>query len=297
MLCLYKWSSTKTTVLEHSASYPCNVLFIHFLVFILKAKFKVEKKFREHHLAIAQRHRNTQTAHIDRIAQELGHSLQKLIAYKQVVARKSFSVIEDKEEKLNTNYSAYALRFDIAEEMRKLDPATIREEQAAMKVEKARQDCNSVISRNLRTILSPRTRYRKKLRQQLNLERDDSLFSMTPSTGKPASRRLSPQKSMGLLVTKSFIQNERMKTKSRLGSTVDEVKLEQSLKLPPIAKTEDKKDSKRAESHQPKKPPAPLPEIQISKSQTKKANKGAKPNTEKLVFNSQKAALPSIKVT
>ena len=193
---------------------------------------------RAHKLAVLERNTNYAAGRIDRLSKELRQSLIKTIAYREVIAEKTFSKITDHKARLNGRYTQYALRHDITAQIKKLDPTSVRERNAKMRIDHETGVMNGLIERNLRTILSPRMRERKRLLRELNLERASTFGSIssdgdsrtgsaavmaatktpaaaaavTTKTHAPAA--VSRQNTTGVVVTKASVKNKTKEPKS-----------------------------------------------------------------------------------
>ena len=208
----------------------------------------MEKRFREHNMAVIERNTNIATAQLDSIAKEMKQSLLRTMAYKEVVARKTFSKITDRNERLNGKYTAYAMRFEINDQLKKLEPTYVRQQKARDQIDKSKRLMDKVIRRNLRTILSPRARERKRLMRELDLERNSTYASLTPSP-PPLPAVVSRQNTKGMIVTKDQLQLKNNKGGST--SRTEPAKM----KLPPInlAKTPREGRSMGLETERPAK--------------------------------------------
>ena len=188
-------------------------------------------------------------------------SLLKTIAYREVAAQKSFSNNTDHKARLDARYTQYALRHDITAQIKKLDPTYVRERNARLKIEHETGVMKKLIERNLRTILSPRMRERKRLLRELNMERASTFASIStdpPSrtgsasvapaanTGAATSHApaLSRQNTKGVVVTKESVKNKSKEPKSvrlaplKLHSDVESpLRGGNRVKLPPISVT------------------------------------------------------------
>ena len=191
---------------------------------------------RAHKLAVLERNTNYAAGRIDRLSKEMRQSLIRTIAYREVIAEKTFSKITDHKARLNGRYTQYALRHDITEQIKKLDPTSVRERNAKMRIDHEMGVMNGLIERNLRTILSPRMRERKRLLRELNLERASTFGSIssdgesrsgsaavTAATKTPAAAvttkthapaAVSRQNTTGVVVTKASVKNKTKEPKS-----------------------------------------------------------------------------------
>ena len=199
-------------------------------------------------MAVIERNTNIATAQLDSIAKEMKQSLLRTMAYKEVVARKTFSKITDRNERLNGKYTAYAMRFEINDQLKKLEPTYVRQQKARDQIDKSKRLMDKVIRRNLRTILSPRARERKRLMRELDLERNSTYASLTPSP-PPLPAVVSRQNTKGMIVTKDQLQLKNNKGGST--SRTEPAKM----KLPPInlAKTPREGRSMGLETERPAK--------------------------------------------
>lgn len=171
-------------------------------------KLKIEKRLRAHHMAIIERNTKYTTNQLDRISGEMKAALLKTIAYKEVISRRTFSKITDRQERLNSKYTQYALRFEIADQLQKLEPVFIREQKARNEIDKQRNVTDKIIKRNLRSIASPRAAERKRLLKELNLDHGSTFTSEISVTPTPVQTIISRQNTQGLVVTKESIQSK-----------------------------------------------------------------------------------------
>ena len=176
------------------------------LVCLLQVHMKIEKKFREHNMAVIEKNTKYTTSQLERISREMKAALLKTLAYKEVIRTKTFSKIKDRNDRLNAKYTQYAMRFEIAEQIKKLDPMFLREQKARDQIERQRRAMNKLITRNLRTIQSPRARERKRLLRELNLNRGSTFGSLLESR-QPTQTMTSRQNTKGVMVTKDSVKS------------------------------------------------------------------------------------------
>jgi hypothetical protein len=160
----------------------------HIAFFPLQAAHQLQKNAEAIHLHRIERNAAYQKHTLDRLQYQLQENIRKHQAYKLASEERRFSKLAtiNFQKALDTDYSLYAMRHDIACMQKRLEPPNWRQYQAQLHTDRARMQRDSLIARNLASIQTPRTRNRRQLLAQLSTG-NDTLQNQRPEISYKSS--------------------------------------------------------------------------------------------------------------